>query len=120
MGQTLNSSLCVAFKERHSVFLFFFQKHMPMAVSRCLDQPPHRDEGSLFPPLTRPYMFIKRKSDSSVDCQILASVPVFSLLWQVKFTFAPPSVSTKRQGSKYSYEQVLLLDSEAWGWRMFA
>lgn len=26
----------------------------------------------------------------------------------------------KRQSSKYSYEQVLLLDYEAWGWRMFA
>lgn len=38
-------------------------------------------------------------------CQWLA------LLWQVKFTFAPPSVSTKRQGSKYSSEQVLLWDS---------
>lgn len=34
-----------------------------------------------------------------------------TLLWQVKFTFAPPSVSTKRQGSKYSSEQVLLWDS---------
>ena len=51
---------------------------------------------------------------------MLASVPVFTLLWQVKFTLAPPSVSTKRQSSKYSYEQVLLLDYEAWGWRMFA
>lgn len=30
--QTLNSSFCVALKERHGVFLFFFQKHMPMAL----------------------------------------------------------------------------------------
>lgn len=117
--QTLSSSLCVAFKEWHGIFLFCFQKHMPMAL-RVTFQPTSQIGGFPLPSSGRAEhvyqeekWLLSRLSDSGLW-------PGAHFVMAGEVHLCPTQVLPQKGQAPSVHTNKCYFWTRAWGWRMFA